>query len=269
MSRFFGFVFAACLLAICTSTTVPAANPDWPKSLTLGTGSPGGVYYVYGDGVARILTEKLGIAVNAFPTQGPVHNVKLVESGGAQLGLITMGVGLQGWNGKGDWTAGQRFRTMRALFPLYDTALQIVVLKRSGRSTVKELDKLRIGVGPRAGTGAVYVPEIMKVLGVSPQIQYGSFADAASELLAARSDALALLTGIPVAVFQEAEAKEPITFINLSAEQIDAVRLATPEFTPSKITAGTYSTLIRTISLLECTISRLDKLICRMTSFIN
>jgi len=261
MSKLFGFVFATCLLAIWTLTAAPAANPDWPKSLTLGTASPGGVYYIYGDGVARILTENLGITVNALPTQGPVHNVQLVESGGAQLGLITMGVGLQGWNGTGDWTEGKHFRTMRALFPMYDTVLQIVVLKRSGRSTVKELDKLRIGVGPRAGTGGVYVPEIMKALGVSPQIQYGSFADAASELLAAQYDALALLTGIPVEVFQEAEAKEPISFINLSAEQIETVRRAIPEFTPSKIKAGTYSTLDKdyaTLGVYNFAIGRAD-----------
>ena len=67
MSKFFGFVFAACLLAIWTSTTVPAAGPDWPKSLTLGTASPGGVYYVYGEELAKILTEKLGITVNPLP----------------------------------------------------------------------------------------------------------------------------------------------------------------------------------------------------------
>ena len=48
MSRFFGFVFAACLLAIWTSTTVRADNPDWPKTLTIGTASPGGVYLPYG-----------------------------------------------------------------------------------------------------------------------------------------------------------------------------------------------------------------------------
>ena len=107
MSRFFGFVFAACLLAISTSTTVPAANPDWPKSLTLVTASPGGIFYVYGEAVAKILTESLKIEVHPLPTQ--VHNIKLIESGGAQLGLLTMGVGLQGWNGTGDWTSGQRY----------------------------------------------------------------------------------------------------------------------------------------------------------------
>src|ERR1700694_3660644 len=103
------FAIFGTLLALATSTSVPAANPDWPKSLTMGTASPGGVYYVYGEALAKILTEKLGIAVNQFPTQGPVHNVKLVETGGVQLGFITMGVGLQGWNGTGDWTNGQKF----------------------------------------------------------------------------------------------------------------------------------------------------------------
>src|SRR4029077_11202044 len=107
MSRFFAFVFATCLLAIWTSTTVPAANPDWPKSLPLATGSPGAVYYIYGEAVAEILTESLKITVSQSPTQGPAHNVRLVETGGAQIGFITMGVGLQGWNGTGDWTKGQ------------------------------------------------------------------------------------------------------------------------------------------------------------------
>ena len=65
------------------------------------------MYYVYGDALAQILTEKLGIPVNPQPTQGTVHNVKLVDSGGAQLGMTTMGVALQGWNGTGDWTGGK------------------------------------------------------------------------------------------------------------------------------------------------------------------
>src|ERR1700730_10745762 len=131
------------LLAIGASTSLPAASPDWPKSLTLGTASPGGVYYIYGEELAQILTEKLGIAVNPLPTQGTVHNVKLVDSGGLQLGMITMGVGLQGWNGTGDWSSGKRYRDMRALFPMYDTPFQAVVLQRSGIATLAQLDNKR------------------------------------------------------------------------------------------------------------------------------
>jgi TRAP-type uncharacterized transport system substrate-binding protein len=52
----------------------------------LVTASPGGVYYIYGEELAQILTEKLGIPVNPFPTQGSIQNVKLLDSGGAQSG---------------------------------------------------------------------------------------------------------------------------------------------------------------------------------------
>ena len=234
-----------CLLTIGTSLSVHAASPDWPKSLTLGTASPGGVYYPYGEALAQILTEKLGIAVNPLPTQGPVHNVKLVDSGAAQLGMITMGVGLQGWNGNGDWTGGKQFRNMRALFPMYDTPFQAVVLRKSGITTVLQLDKKRFGVGPRAGTGGTYIPAIMKVLGISAELNYASFDAMVIELFAGRHDAFVTLTGAPMPAIQKAETTEPITFISLSPEQIDAIRKAMPEFSPSKIAAGTYRSLDR------------------------
>jgi TRAP transporter TAXI family solute receptor len=237
------FMFAACLLAIGTSTSVLAADPNWPKSLTLGTASPGGVYYIYGDALAKILTEKVGIVVNPLPTQGPVHNVKLVDNGGAQLGLITMGVGLQGWNGTGDWTGGKQLRNMRALFPMYDTPFQAVVLQRSGITTLAQLNKKRMGVGPKAGTGGTYIPAIFKLLGITTEMSYGSFDVAATQLLGGDVEGFVTLIGAPVPAIQQAEAKEPVTFIHLSSEQIEAIRKAMPEFSSSKIAAGTYRSL--------------------------
>jgi uncharacterized protein len=249
------------LFAIGTSTSVPAASPNWPKSLTLGTASPGGVYYVYGEALAQILTEKLGIAVNPFPTQGPVHNVKLVESGGVQLGLTTMGVGLQGWNGTGDWTKGQKFRNMRALFPMYDTPFQFVVWQRSETSTVAQLNHKNIGVGPRAGTGGTYIPEILKVLGISAEISYGSWNDMVTAFQVGKADALIAALGAPLPAFKTSEAKEPLKFISLSPEETEAIRKAMPELTPSTITAGTYSSLnkdYQTVGLYNFAIGQAD-----------
>ena len=243
MSRLMGSMFAACLLAITTSTTVSAANPDWPKSLTLGTASPGGVYYVYGEAVAKILTEKLGISVNPLPTQGPVHNVKLVESGGAQLGLVTMGVALEAWKGMADW--GKPFHTIRALFPMYDTSFQFTVLRRSEVSSVAMLDKLDVGAGPRAGTGGVYVPKILSALGISARIGHGSWEEAARDLLSGRYNAVVMVGGAPFPAIQELEKKEPLNFISLSGSVVDLVRKAIPELSLSTIPAGTYASLAK------------------------
>jgi len=86
------------------------------------------------------------MTVNPLPSQGPAQNVKLLDSGGAQLGMITMGVGLQGWNGTGEWTGSKQFRNMRALFPMWGSLFQAVALQRSGITTFAQLDKKRISV---------------------------------------------------------------------------------------------------------------------------
>jgi TRAP transporter TAXI family solute receptor len=253
-------IFGA-LLAIATSSRVLAADPDWPKSLTLGTASPGGVYYVYGEELARILSEKLGIPVNPFPTQGSIQNVKLLDSGGAQLGLITMSTGLEGWNGTGDWTKGTRFRNIRALFPMYDNPFQAVVLQRSGITTLAQLDDKQVGVGPRAGNGGTYVPGIFKIVGVSAEMNYGSYKDMGADLLAGHIDALLTLLGAPVPAIQDVDAKEPVTFLSLTPEQMEAIRKEWPEFGPAKIAAGTYHLLDKdyiTVGVPNFAIGRAD-----------
>ena len=261
MPRLMGLMFAVCLLAIGTSASLLAANPDWPKSLTLGTASPGGVYYVYGEELAKILTENLGIPVNPLPTQGTVHNVKLVESGVVQLGMTTMGVAVQGWNGTGNWAEGKQLRAMRALFPMYDTPLQAVVLRRSGITVLTQLDNKRVGAGPKAGTGGTYVPAILKVLGISAQINYGSLDGAAADLSAGRMDAFITTVGAPAPAVENIVATEPVTFLNLSSEQIEAVHKAMPEFSASKIAAGTYHGLDKdcaTVGMYNFAIGRAD-----------
>jgi uncharacterized protein len=254
-------ISAACLFAIAGPTGVPAAGADWPKSLTLGTASRGGVYYVYGEALAEILSEKLAMTVNPLPSQGSVHNVKLVDSGGAQLGLTTMGVGLEGWTGTGDWTKGQKFRQMRALFPMYDTPLQPTVLRRSGITTMAELDRRRIGIGPRAGTSGTYVPAIVKALGMSAEITNGPQEQIAIDLLAGRYDAYLAMVGAPTPAIEKVEETEPFTFVSLSPGQVDAIRKAMPEFSLSKIAAGTYHSVAKdyaTIGIYNFAIGRPD-----------
>jgi TRAP transporter TAXI family solute receptor len=249
-------------LAIGASTGALAANPDWPKSLTLGTGSPGGVFYDYGQALAQILTEKLGITVNPLPSQGSPQNVKLIETGGAQLGLIAMGVGLEGWTGSGEWAKGQRFRQMRALFPMYDSPFQPIVLRRTGITTFAQLANKRIGVGPRASTSGTYSSAIVKVLGLSADIiDNGSHELMGTELLAGHLDAYTSLLGTPSPTVTKVEATEPVTFVGLSSEQIEAVRKEMPELSPSKIAVGTYRSLDKdyvTVGMYSFAIGRPD-----------
>lgn len=246
MSRFFGFVFATCLFAISISTTIQAAEPNWPKSLTLGTASPGGVFYVYGEALAKILTESLKIQVHPLPTQGSDHNVKLIESGDAQLGLLTMGSGLQAWNGSGDWTKGQRYRKMRALIPMYDNVFSFVTLRRSGITTATQFNDRNVCTGPRAGAQGSYVPAILKAIGVSAKILNGAWDSVATDLLNGNCDALVVLAGTPSPLLKQLETKESLVFVSLTPEQIETIRNAIPEISGSQINRGVYTSLDET-----------------------
>jgi uncharacterized protein len=204
------------------------------------------LFCIYGEAVAKILSESLKIVVNDLPTGGSEHNVKLVESGGAQLGLLSMGTGLQGWNGTGDWTNGQRYRKMRAIFPMYDQPFQFVTLRRSGITAVAQFNNRSVGTGPRAGVQSFYIPAILAAIGASAKIGYGSWDSAAVGLLEGRYDAIVTLTGVPMPALKQVEDKEPLVFASLTPEEIEAIRKAMPELTISEVGSGVYKSLDKT-----------------------
>jgi TRAP-type uncharacterized transport system substrate-binding protein len=123
---------------------------------------------------------------------------------------------------------------------MYDTPFQPTVLRRCGITSIAQLDKKRVGIGPRGGTSGTYVPAIVKALGISAEISNGPRELVANDLLAGRYAAYLAMLGTPTPAIQNVEASEPITFISLSSEQIEAVRKAIPELSVSKVVAGTY-----------------------------
>ena len=87
------------------------ARPGWPRALTLGTASVGGTFFVYGQTWATLVGGRIGVPINTQQTQGPNQNIILVQNGDLGLGMTTMGVALQAWEGKGEWTKGQMYGT--------------------------------------------------------------------------------------------------------------------------------------------------------------
>jgi uncharacterized protein len=212
-----------------------------PRSLTLGTASVGGTYFIYGGVIATLLTEKLGINVSTQQTQGPNQNVILVEDGRIELGMTTMGVALHGWNGTG-W-AKKEHRNMRALFPMYDTPFHFVTSERSGVNGVQDLNGKNVGVGPRAGTPGTYFPLIFDVLGVKPNIRYGGASDMTSQLGDGLLDVFAFAAGLPISAFSELEAQRPVRFFGFNDQQLALITQKMPELSATVIPKGTYKTL--------------------------
>ena len=238
-----------------------SGEPNWPDQLLIGTASPGGTYYVYGEGLAKILTRALDLPVVRLATEGPAQNIELLETGEAKLGFVTIGIALQAWNGTGVWEGKRPARSMRAILPMYDTPFQFLVLQESGIRSIAEMAGKRVGVGPRGGTSAAYFPQFFQTLKTPVNLVFGDWAELAAQVHQRALDVLAVGAGVPFPSFVELETKGKVRYIAFGAEQIAALRLAMPELTPSRIPAGTYPSLLRhyqTLGLYNFVVAHAD-----------
>jgi len=238
-----------------------AAEPHWPDHLAIGTASPGGTYYVYGEGLAKILTRALDLPVIMRPTDGPTPNIELLEAGEAKIGFVTSGIALQAWNATGVWAGKKPARSMRAMFPMYDTPFQLLVFQESNMRSPADMAGKRIGVGPRGGTSATYFPEFFNTLKVAATFVFGEWSDLAAQMNARKIDVLAVGAGVPFPSFIELEAKNRVRYVTFSPENIAALRLAMPELSPSRVPAGTYPSLLRdyqTLGLYNFAVAHAD-----------
>ena len=255
------FAIFAAAVALLWPTPSRSGEPNWPDQLLIGTASPGGTYYVYGEGLAKILTRTLDLPVVRLATEGPAQNIELLEAGEAKLGFVTIGIALQAWNGTGVWAGKKPARSMRAIFPMYDTPFQFLVLQESGVRSIAEMAGKRVGVGPRGGTSAAYFPEFFNALKVPVTFVFGEWAELAAQVHQRTLDVLAVGAGVPFPSFVELEAKDKVRYIAFGPEQITALRLAIPELTPSRIPAGTYPSLLRhyqTLGLYNFAVAHAD-----------
>ena len=164
-----GFRRGLLTLAFAFAVTIPAAISlalAQPALMTLGTASLGGTYFVYGGALADLLSDRAGVKVTPRQTQGPNQNVILVDEKKIELGMTTTGVALQALQGSAAWTKGRKHENIRALFPMYDTPLQCVALRKSAITNFRQLDSKTVGVGPKAGTPGTYYPLIFDALGM-------------------------------------------------------------------------------------------------------
>jgi TRAP transporter TAXI family solute receptor len=252
--RFASTVIATTLLCV-------AAASAQQTTLTLGTASGGGTYFVVGEAMARILTEKAKLQVVPQQTQGPNQNMILIDDKKVELGMVTMGVALQGVTGNGAWTRGKKYENVRALFPMYDTPLQCVALKKSGIESFKQLDGKTVGTGPKAGTAGTYFPLIFDALGLKAQSRNGQSADMANLLNDGVIDAFCFGAGIPIPAFSDLDGAQQVVFFTWTDAELATIRKNLPEFSDALIPKGTYKQQTndqKTVGLFNFSIANKD-----------
>jgi len=223
-------------------------DEEWPETLTLGTAGTGGVYYAYGAGWADIVSDEVeGVTVGSEETGGPGDNMFLVQDRAVDLGMITMGIGYEGWEGLEDTAfEGDPQENVRALFPMYSTYSQWWAHADAGIECLTDMDGMSVGVGPTGGTPGTYHPQMLEAVGVDADPSFAALSDLVESHADGLLDANSFSSGIPVGGFLEYEAlvgADSVQLIPIEGEVRDAIIEEMPFWTEAVIPAETYDSL--------------------------
>jgi TRAP transporter TAXI family solute receptor len=133
---------------------VRAVTPDGPHAkptaVVLGTATPGGGFPVYGEAVAKIISETdPSLDVQPLHTKGSTENVPLLEAGQLDLALVQGEVAHEVLSG-----VGRRPADLRILAAMYSTPGMFVVRGDAPYRTIGDLKGRPVAFGAR-GSGLV------------------------------------------------------------------------------------------------------------------
>ena len=158
----------AALLALLVSLTLAACGAGSGQRLSIATGGSGGVYYVFGGGLAEQISEHLdGYEATAEVTSASVDNMFLIGDGKSEVAFSLADTAADAVLGK-EAFAGQPIPA-QALARLYSNITQVVTTKGSGITSVADLRGKRISTGsPNSGTEVIAM-RVLRAVGLDPE----------------------------------------------------------------------------------------------------
>jgi TRAP transporter TAXI family solute receptor len=176
------------------------------RYLSIATGGTGGVYYPYGGGLAKVLSENLpGVRATAEVTSASVDNLKLVRDGRADIAFTLADTLADAIHGRGAFSGSPV--PAAALAVLYSNYTHIVTLDSSGIATVAELRGKVVSTGsPGSGTEVIAL-RVLRAAGLNPERdvrrQGLGASESADALKDGKVDAFFWSGGLPTAAVQD------------------------------------------------------------------
>jgi TRAP transporter TAXI family solute receptor len=153
---------SALLLGSCSLEDPPGGE----GRMSIATGGSGGVYQVYGGGVAEMFSAN-GHPTTAETTSASVDNLFLVADGDSEVAFSLADTAIDAVEGKESFD-GERL-PLRALGTLYSNFTHVVALKSSGITKIEDLKGKKVSIGaPNSGTEVIGL-RLMEVAGLDPE----------------------------------------------------------------------------------------------------
>ena len=226
------------------SSAATAAPNFTGKTLNIVTGGTGGVYIVYGAGLADLLNKKLGTAASPQSTPASVDNMKLIRDGKADLAFVLSDTAYDAVQGKGAFAAPETKADAKALAVLYNNFTHVIVRDDSPIKTIADLRGRDVNTGA-AGSGTETIANrTLEAYGLNPATditrQRTGVADAAAQLKDNKIQALFWSGGLPTAAITDLATTVKIRIL----DQTDGIKKMSDKYGPfyfnATIPKGTY-----------------------------
>jgi uncharacterized protein len=173
------------------------------RRLSIATGGTGGVYYPYGGGIAKIISENLaGVQATAEATAASVDNLKFLRDGRSDIAFSMADTVEDAARAQGPFKAFGAVPS-RTLAMLYSNYMHLVTRADTGITRLADLKGRIVSTGaPGSGTEVVAF-RILEAAGLDPKTDLRTQALGASQsvdaLKDAKLDAFFFTGGLPTA----------------------------------------------------------------------
>ena len=241
-SKYFAVIIGVCAFSMITFGF--SADSFAKKRVIFGGGPAGGTFQVVANAIQVYKPVKAieKYSVKAQTSAGSVENLRKINAGRQQMGVVYSGHVWLGRNGqmKND---PKKYEDVLAVAWLYGAPAQLVVRADSGIKNVKDLVGKKVGVG-NAGSGAFANCELFfSHMGVWDKIERNAmgYNDAASAFGNNQLDAFWLFTAFPSGAVIMAAQTNDIGLVNLDTDaEASGFYKKYPYFGKLAVPAGTY-----------------------------
>src|SRR6476619_2137233 len=155
------------LLAVTISAGVAFAGlvHAQQKTMSIGTGGTGGVYYPLGGAVANVLSKTLpNVQASAEVTGGSIDNLKLIGSGQSEMGFTMADAALDAMQGQDKFKSGKV--PLQALLVVYPNRMHVVTVEGTGIQTMADLKGKRVSTGSPGSATEVMAFSVIEAAGL-------------------------------------------------------------------------------------------------------
>ncbi len=237
-------ILSACVFVLATAGLVLPGTVLAKERVVFSGGPAGGTFQVVANAmqVYKPMKASADFKVRAQSSAGSVENLRKVNSGKAQMGVVYSGHVFLGRNGKMK-NDPKKYEDVMAVAWLYGAPGQLVVRKDSGIKSVKDLVGKKVGVG-NAGSGAFANCELFFThMGVWDKIERNAmgYNDAAQAFGNKQLDAFWLFTAFPSGAVIMAAQTNDIELVDLGKDaESSGFYDQYPYFSKIKVPADTY-----------------------------